>query len=96
MAQNVTETIDSDTFIRITSGTGVSRVTFQNVGDNLLLIKGTEYPNTPSNGYYGAIEYAPGEGERNVLLTDLFPGISNVNDLYAYSEKGTRVFISHA
>ena len=44
----------------------------------------------------GAIPYRYGEGERNVDLADLFPGVTSANRVYALSTTGNaRVVASH-
>jgi hypothetical protein len=35
-------------------------------------------------------------GERNVAMSDLFPGLSGADRLWGYSGAGGRVMVSHA
>lgn len=94
MAQNTTLSITASTWTLLTDS-NVSAITFQNVGSNHILIKGTSGATPPSNST-GAIRYNPGQGERNVSLADLFPGVSGANRIYAWAESATPVVVSHA
>ena len=94
MAQNTTTTIAASTWTQLTDA-DIARITFQNVGSNHVLIKATIGASTPTNAT-GAIRYNPGQGERNVLLTDLFPGLVGANRVYAYSPDATQIVLSHA
>ncbi len=94
MAQNTTTTIAAAPWTQLTDA-DIARITFQNVGSNHVLIKATIGASTPTNAT-GAIRYNPGQGERNVLLTDLFPGLVGANRVYAYSPDATQIVVSHA
>lgn len=94
MAQNTTKSVAAQTWTQLTDA-NVTTITFQNISGSFVLIAGTVGANAPSN-LAGAIRYNPGQGERNVLLTDLFPGLSGVNRVYAYSQDGASVVVSHA
>ena len=94
MAQNTTLTIPASTWTQLTDA-DIARITFQNVGSNHALIKATIGASTPSN-FNGAIRYNPGQGERNVLLTDLFPGLALRDRVWAYADNITPVVVSHA
>ena len=94
MPQNTTKNVPAATWTQLTDA-NISTVTFQNISGSFVLIKGTVGAVAPTNRE-GAIRYNPGQGERNVLLSDLFPGLSGVNRLYAFSQDGASVVISHA
>ena len=94
MAQNTTLTVPAGTWTQLTDA-DIARITFQNVGSNHVLIKATIGASMPTN-FTGAVRYNPGQGERNVLLTDLFPGLVGGNRVYAYSPDATQVVVSHA
>lgn len=94
MPQNTTKNVAAATWTQLTDA-NITTVTFQNISGAFVLIKGTVGATAPTNRE-GAIRYNPGQGERNVLLSDLFPGLSGVNRLYAFSEDGASVVISHA
>lgn len=94
MAQNTTINVAANTWTLLTDA-NVSNVTFQNISGNFVQIKGTVGAVAPSN-LAGAVRYNPGQGERNVLLADLFPGLSGVNRIYAYAPDGAAVVVSHA
>lgn len=94
MARNTTINVPAVTWTQLTSA-DVTSITFQNVSGNFVLIKATVGANAPSDTT-GAIRYNPGQGERNVALSDLFPGVSGANRVYAYSVDGAAVVVSHA
>ena len=93
MAQNTTITLTAGQWTQLTNADANS-VTFQNTGGYHILLKGTTDATAPTDNT-GAIRANPGQGELNVLLADLFPGISAAR-LWAYSEQAVGVFISHA
>ena len=94
MAQNTTLSITAQTWTLLTNS-NVTALTFQNVGSNHILIAGTVGA-TPPSDYTGAIRYNPGQGERNAALSDLFPGVSGANRVYAWADAATPVVVSHA
>lgn len=73
----------------------VSKITFQNTGRLEILIKATESAVAPTDTL-GALSYLAGIGERNVLLTDLFPGITTPARVYAICNKHGEVAVGHA
>lgn len=94
MPQNATKNVAAATWTQLTDS-NISAVTFQNISGNFVLVKATVGATAPTN-LDGAVRYNPGQGERNVALSDLFPGISGANRLYAYAQDGAAVVISHA
>lgn len=94
MAQNATASAAANAWTELTNG-NVTGITFQNVGSNHILVKGTSGQNAPSTTD-GAIRYNPGQGERNVALSDLFPGVSGANRVYIWAPAATPVVVSHA
>ena len=94
MPQNTTKNLAAAAWTQL-SDANIATVTFQNISGSFVLVKGTVGATAPTD-LTGAIRYNPGQGERNVLLTDLFPGLSGVNRLYAYSQDGASVVVSHA
>ena len=93
MAQNTTITLTPETWTQLTDA-DVSSITFQNTGGYHILIKGTTDATAPTNAA-GAIRANPGQGELNVLMADLFPGIA-AKRLWAFSSQAVGVFVSHA
>ena len=73
----------------------VSEITFQNVGNGTMWVKATVGSVEPTSTS-GSLEYPGGAREVDVLLSDLFPGIAGANRLWAYSDVGTTVAVSHA
>lgn len=94
MAQNTTKNLPSEAWTQLTDA-NITSVTFQNISTRFIFVKGTVGATAPTD-LAGAIRYNPGQGERNIALSDLFPGVSGVNRLYAYSPDGAAVVISHA
>jgi len=93
MAQNTDVIIPIETWTQITNA-DVASITFQNKAGNFILIKGTVGASAPSDDD-GAVRYNPGQGERNVSLSDLFPGVAATR-VYAYAPTGAEVMVSHA
>ena len=94
MAQNTTTNIPAATWTQLTDA-DVTTITFQNVGGDSVLIKATTNTTAPTTDA-GAVRYPPGTGERNVAMSDLFPGLSGADRLWAYAKDGGRVMVSHA
>jgi hypothetical protein len=92
MAQNTTITLTAGAWTQLTDA-DISSITFQNTGGYHMLVKGTATATAPTDAT-GAIRYNPGQGERNVSLSDLFPGISAAR-VYAYSDDAVSVMVSH-
>jgi hypothetical protein len=94
MAQNTTITIPAAAWTQITDA-NITSITFQNVGINHSLIKATSGTTAPTTTV-GGFRYNPGQGERNVAMSDLFSGVSGANRVWAYSTDGSSVVVSHA
>jgi len=73
----------------------ITYVTFQNVGNNTFYLKGTVGATAPIDAS-GALEFPPAAQALSYQLSDIFPGISGVNRLWAYADAETYVTISHA
>ena len=82
------------TWTLITSN-NVSSLSFQNVGDAPMRIKGAVGAVAPTDAT-GSLMYLRDQGEQNVLLSELFPGVTGANRVYVWSKSGTRVAASHA
>lgn len=94
MAQNTTIAIPAATWTQLTDA-DITAITFQNIGSNHVMIKATTDTSAPTD-FTGALRYNPGQGERNALLDDLFPGLAGCDRLWAYSTDATQVVVSHA
>lgn len=68
-------------------------VTFQNTGIRPFYLKATTGPK-PTN-VSGSIEYPGAAKETNVPISDLFPGVSGADRLWAYADAETSVMVSH-
>ena len=93
MAQNTDIVLTADDWTLLTDA-NITSITFQNKGTYHILVKGTTDTTKPTNND-GSIRYNPGQGERNVSLSDLFVGISAVR-VWAYAPKSLEVMVSHA
>lgn len=94
MAQNTTLAVPAATWTLLTDS-DITSATFQNIGGNHVVIKATTTTSAPTD-FTGGVRYNPGQGERNVLLSDLFPGLAGADRLWAWSPDGSFVVISHA
>lgn len=92
MAQNTDITLSASAWTQLTDA-NVTSISFQNKGTYPIWVKGTATDAAPSDSS-GSVRYNPGQGERNVSLSDLFPGISAVR-LWAFSQKSLDVMVSH-
>jgi len=93
MAQNTSKTVTGGAWTQLTDA-NVTSITFQNNGGHEVYIAGTTSAVAPTN-LDTAIKYNPGTGERNIRLSDLYPGIAAVR-VYAFAYNNVRVFVSHA
>lgn len=94
MAQNTTINTTANSWVLLTDS-DITEISFQNVGSNHVLIKGTNGA-TPPSTTAGAFRYNPGQGERKAALADLFPGVTSPNRLYAYATEVVPIVVSHA
>lgn len=94
MPQNLKIAVPQNTWTLMTNA-DVTSCTFQVPLSARLpfLIAGTVGAVPPASGD-AAIAYAPGEGEYNISLTDMFPGIAATR-LYVFSARETSIFVSH-
>ncbi len=93
MAQNTTVDIPAKTWTQITNADATT-ITAQNLVGNYVLLKGTAAATAPTDAT-AAIRLNPGQGVLNEALTSLWPGITAVR-VYAWSDTGTQVTVSHA
>lgn len=91
MARNENVSLTAGTWTEITNA-DVTSITFQCLTSGTTRILGTT-GSAPSGEQIG-IQYQRGFGERNVLLSDLFPGIS-AKRVFALSAAGGEIFVSH-
>lgn len=94
MVRNKTVGLVADEWTELTAD-NVAEITFQNVGGSRMLIKGTAGAVAPTD-LDGALAYAVGQGERNVALADLFPGVVGANRVFAYVKAAGAAVVSHA
>jgi hypothetical protein len=92
MAQNTTMNVPASAWTQLTDA-DVTSITFQNQGGYYALVKGTTDDTTPTSSA-GALRYNPGQGERNVALSDLFPGIGAAR-VWAYCDQPVSFLVSH-
>ncbi len=93
MPQNTTYSLTTE-WVLITDA-NVTQATFQNLTQGGMFLAGTNGTTPPTAGLQ-TISYGAGQGERNALLADLFPGVTGVNRLWARVQNGQgTVFVSH-
>lgn len=94
MPRNQTVTVAS-TWTQITDA-DVTSITFQNVSGCALFVQPTVGATPPSANTIGLV-YQPYQGERNVALADLAPGLAATR-VYARFEaiQSAQVWVSHA
>lgn len=94
MAQHQTLTIDA-TWTEITNA-DVSSITFQNTSARPVAIMVTAGATAPTD-FEGSLVYGPGQGEVNAALSDLAPGVTGGNRVYAIGFDGVaQLAVSHA
>ena len=92
-ARNTTLTIPGSAWTEITDS-DVTNITFQ-LGSQQMWISATSGA-TPTDRD-GALLYGPRQGEVNVALADLFPGVTGAVRVFAYSTYQTsEIMVSHA
>lgn len=94
MARSETLDLTAGTWTQLTNA-AVSSITFQNQSDNYLLITATSDETEPTS-LSGAVRYRPNQGERDVALSEEFPGVSGAARVWGYIREGGAVFVSHA
>lgn len=94
MAQNTDLNIAANAWAMITDS-DVSQITFQNKGGTHIMVKATTDTTAPTT-FDGSIRYNPGQGERNTLLSDIWPGLTGRDRVWVYAYGPVTVFVSHA
>jgi hypothetical protein len=93
MPRHTTLDLTARTWTQLTDA-DVTAITFQNIGGHFILVKATTDTTTPTTTT-DAIRYNPGQGERNALMTNLFPGLSGADRVWAWAESNASVYVSH-
>jgi|TARA_R110000868_G_scaffold276708_5_gene536442 hypothetical protein len=93
MTQQTTLTVPAVTWTQITDG-DVTAITFQVFGNSAIKLKGAASAVAPTDAL-GALTYRSGQGESNIALSALFPGITAVR-IYVYSESVCEVTVGNA
>jgi len=94
MAQQTTIEMAAATWTQITNA-DVTNITFQVAANAPVYFLGTAGA-TPPTATTGALTYYSGQGEISRTLADMFPGVTSVTRLYAYSPGRANVIVSHA
>lgn len=94
MPRNTTVSVPERTWTQLTDA-DVSAITFQNLGSYAVRISATAGA-TPPGDLDGALIYNPHQGERNVSLADLVPGVAGANRVWAWAPLPLSVAVSHA
>lgn len=93
MARDAVITVTAKTWTELTNG-DITDITFQ-VRGGACIIAGTS-GSSPSADSRVGVRYLDGQGERNAALSDLFPGVSSADRVWAYSNTDSAVYVSHA
>ena len=93
MARNTTLTVTANTWTQLTAN-DVQTITFHVEGNSFVYVKATVDANAPTD-FLGAPRYRPGQGEKNVALSEIWQGINAVR-VWVFSETVAEVFVSHA
>lgn len=94
MPRNTTVTCTGGAWTEITDA-DVTNITFQNLSEkDTILIKVTT-GSAPSDAT-GAAFYPPLNGEINVLLSELWSGVTGGDRVFVYCARTVDVFVSHA
>jgi hypothetical protein len=73
----------------------VTEITFQNTGGRAVIIQATSGTTSPTDD--AGLVYQPGQGEANRSLSEIFPGVSGANRVWARVDNlTTTLFVSHA
>lgn len=91
MTQQTTIDIPANTWTLLTD-TDVTNVTFQCFGKGIIHIKGATDATAPTDTD-GSFQYTDGQGEINVSLAELFPGVSSAA---AYCNTQASITVGHA
>ena len=95
MPQNTNVSLTANTWTQITDA-NVTNITFQVFSNAPTLIKATNGATAPTDDN-GSFQYASTQGERNVALSAMFPGVSGANRVWAKtSAGGAFVVVSNA
>lgn len=92
MARNTTIEAPGEQWVEIT-GDDVELITFQTIQSTIYVQATTGAAPTDLSG---SVVYSPGSGERNVYLSDVWPGVTGAVRVFVYAEGGSQVFVSHA
>lgn len=93
MARNTTVQCPSGTWTAITDA-DVTNITFQNLSvTDAMLVKVTT--GAAPTDRTGAAFYPPVNGEINVALAELFPGVTGAVRVFVFAHRALSVFVSH-
>lgn len=96
MARNTNVSLPANTVTQLTDADVSGNIVFENRGKSSILVVATTDSTPPTEAALrgAAIEYGPGKGEVTTLAA-LFPGLTNPVRLWAFSNAGGSVFVSH-
>ncbi|MGH1417152.1 MAG: hypothetical protein ACRBB0_26950 [Pelagimonas sp.] len=93
MPRNATIPAVQNQWTELTDGDVSTQVMFQNKGGYSVHFQATADANAPTS-LGGAVEYQPGQGERDTLA-NVFPGVSGAVRLWVFAQVGGSVAIQH-
>lgn len=94
MPRNTTVTCTGGAWTQITDA-DVTNLTFQNLSQTRSMLVKATTGSAPTDTT-GAAFYPPVNGEINVALTELFPGVTSATRVFVFAPLTVDVFVSHA
>lgn len=94
MPRNTTVTCSGGAWTQITDA-DVTNITFQNLSQTRYMQVKATSGSAPTD-LTGAALYPPVNGEINVLLSELFPGVTGGVRVFVYAPLTVEVYVSHA
>lgn len=93
MAKHTTVEVQAQVWTEITSA-DVTSVTFQNLSPSAAYVAVTT--GLAPSSFAEAVLYPPFQGEKNVTLSDLAPGVTGGDRVWVWLNIPGNIFVSHA
>lgn len=94
MAKDQTDTLTPGEWNELTAN-DVTNITFQNLSQYDMWVLATT-ASAPTGPKTDGKLWGPGTGEKNAALSDLWPGITGADRVFAYADHAIQVSVSHA
>ena len=95
MPQNTDIVLAAAAWTQLTDADVAGPITFQNKTGDVIWVKATTDTTAPTN-FNASVRYEPNEGEKKSTIAELFPGLTSPDRLWAWSQGGGKVAVSHA